>query len=56
MAKPAQIAKGLGIGMAIGGAIGLVGGVVQQPKYQKTAKHTVNKAIKTFNNVIDALS
>ncbi|MDR1734992.1 MAG: hypothetical protein LBR73_08955 [Oscillospiraceae bacterium] len=51
-----QILKGLAIGSAVGAAAGLIGGAAQQPRYQKSAKNTVNKAIKTFSNFVDALS
>ena len=53
--KKMQIAKGVGIGMAVGGAAGLLGGAMMKPSYQKTAKKTVNRALKTFSNVLDAL-
>jgi hypothetical protein len=51
-----NIAKGVGIGVAVGAAVGLIGGAARQPKYQRTAKHTVNKAIKTVNSVLSAIS
>lgn len=53
--KKMRIAKGVGIGMAVGGAAGLIGGAMMKPGYQKTAKKTVNRALKTFSNVLDAL-
>jgi len=51
-----QIAKGIGIGMAVGGAVGLVGGAMQQPKYQRSAKKGFNKAMKTIGNVLEAIA
>jgi hypothetical protein len=54
--QSAQIAKGVGIGLAVGGAVGLVGGALRHPGYQKQAKRGVNKAIKTFSNVLDAFT
>jgi hypothetical protein len=51
----AQIAKGVGIGMAVGGAAGLVGSTMKKPGYQRAAKKTVNRAFKTFSNVLDAI-
>ena len=51
-----QIAKGVGIGMAVGGAMGLVGGAMSQPKYQRTAKKGFNKVLKTVGDVIEAIA
>jgi hypothetical protein len=53
--KAANIAKGIGIGMAIGGAVGLAGGAMTHPEYQRTMKKGLNKALKTFGNVLDAI-
>ena len=50
-----NIAKGVGIGMAIGGAAGLVGGALRQPRYQRTAKKGLNKVVKTVTSVLDAI-
>ncbi|MDR3313348.1 MAG: hypothetical protein LBS96_02695 [Oscillospiraceae bacterium] len=50
-----QIAKGVGIGMAVGGAVGLAGSALKKPGYQHAAKKTVNRAFKTFSNVLDAI-
>ncbi len=52
--QKSQIAKGVGIGLAVGGTAGLIGSAMMKPGYQRTAKRTVNKAIKTFGNVLDA--
>ena len=51
-----QIAKGVGIGMAVGGAMGLVGGAMSQPKYARMAKKGFDKVLKTVGNVVDAIS
>ena len=51
-----NIAKGIGIGMAVGGAVGLVGGAVQHPNYQRSMKKGFNKALKTVTNVLEAIS
>jgi len=51
----AKIAKGVGIGMAVGAAAGLVGGAMTQPKYQRTAKKGFSKVMKTVGDVIEAL-
>jgi len=52
-----KIARGVGIGMAVGGAVGLVGGAVaQQPHYQRNIKKGFNKALKTVGNVLEAIS
>ena len=51
----AKIAKGVGIGMAVGAAAGLVGGTMVQPKYQRTAKKGFGKVMKTVGDVIEAL-
>ena len=51
-----KVAKVAGIGMAIGGTVGLVGGAMYQPPYQRTVKKGFNKALKTFGNVLDAIS
>ncbi|MDR2525771.1 MAG: hypothetical protein LBC83_06280 [Oscillospiraceae bacterium] len=53
--QKASIAKGVGLGVAVGGAAGLVGGALRKPGFQRGAKKTVNRAIKTFTNVLDAL-
>ena len=54
--QAAQIAKGLGIGMAVGGAVGLVGGAMSQPKYARMAKKGFDKVLKTVGNVVGAIS
>jgi len=51
-----KIAKGIGIGMAVGGAVGLVGGAVQQPQYQRNLKKGFNKALKTVGDVLEAIA
>ena len=51
-----NIAKGIGIGMAIGGAVGLAGGAMTNPQNQRTVKKGINKALKTFGNVLDAIA
>ena len=54
--KAAKLVKGVGIGLAIGGAVGLAGGaVMQQPSMQRNAKKGINKALKTVSNVLDAM-
>ena len=54
--QAAHIAKGIGIGLAVGGALGAVGGAMRQPQYQRAAKKGFNKVVKTVSNVIDAIS
>jgi len=54
--KQVEIVKGVGIGMAVGGALGLGAAAMKQPQYQRSAKKGLNKALKTFNNVISAIS
>jgi methylmalonyl-CoA mutase cobalamin-binding subunit len=54
--QAAQIAKGIGIGAAVGGAMGLVGGAMAKPQYQRTAKKGFDKALKAFSNVLEAIS
>ena len=49
-----NVAKGVGIGLAIGGTVGLIGSAMAQPK--RNAKRTMNKAIKTVGNVLDAFT
>jgi len=58
MMKPqaASIAKGVGIGLAVGGAMGLVGGAMSQPKYARMAKKGFDKVLKTVGNVVSAIS
>jgi len=51
-----QIAKGVGIGMAVGAAAGLVGGAMSQPQYARMAKKGFNKVLKTVGNVVGAIS
>ncbi len=51
-----QIAKGVGIGLAVGGAVGLVGGAMRQPSYKRMAKKGLNKVVKTVGSVINAVS
>jgi len=52
-----KIAKGIGIGMAVGGAVGLVGGAVaRQPHYQRNLKKGFNKALKTVGNVLESIA
>ena len=52
----AKIAKGLGIGLAVGGALGAVGGAMSQPHYARSAKKSVNKILKTVSGVVNAIS
>ncbi|MCL2106559.1 MAG: hypothetical protein FWH26_05830 [Oscillospiraceae bacterium] len=52
--KAMNVAKGVGIGLAIGGTVGLIGSAMAQPK--RNAKRTMNKAIKTVGNVLDAFT
>ena len=54
--KQMEMAKGVGIGMALGGALGLGLGAMKQPKYQRSMKKGVNKAMKMVGNVMDAIS
>jgi len=55
--QAAKIAKGVGIGMAVGGAVGLVGSAVaRQPQYQRNLKKGFNKALKTVGNVISTIA
>lgn len=54
--QAASIAKGLGIGMAVGGAVGLVGGAMSQPKYARMAKKGLDKVLKTVGNVIESVT
>ena len=54
--QAATIAKGVGIGLAVGGALGAVGGAMTQPKYQRTAKKGFSKVIKTVGDVIEAIA
>ena len=51
-----KIAKGVGIGLAVGGAVGLVGGALQQPQYQRAAKKGFNKVLKAVSNVVEAIA
>jgi len=51
-----QIAKGVGIGMAVGAAAGLVGGAMSQPKYSRMAKKGFDKVLKTVSSVVEAIS
>jgi len=54
--KSAKIIKGVGIGMAVGGAVGLVGSAVaRQPHYQRNLKKGFNKAMKTVGNVLETI-
>jgi len=49
-----KLAKGIGIGMAVGGAVGLVGGAVaRQPHYQRSIKKGFNKAMRSVGNVLE---
>jgi len=52
----ATIAKGVGIGMAVGGVAGLVGGAMTQPQYARMAKKGFNKVLKTVGNVIESFA
>jgi len=54
--KQVEIVKGVGIGMALGGALGLGLGAMKLPGYQRSAKKGVHKAIKAFGNVIGSFS
>jgi len=51
-----KCAKGVGIGMAVGGAVGLAGAAAMQPKYQRSAKKGFNKALKTVADVLEAIA
>jgi len=54
--KSTKIIKGVGIGMAVGGAVGLVGSAVaRQPHYQRNLKKGFNKAMKTVGNVLETM-
>jgi len=54
--QAASIAKGVGIGLAVGGAVGLVGGAMSQPKYARMAKKGLDKVLKSVSNVVGAIS
>ena len=54
--QAATIAKGVGIGLAVGGALGAVGGAMAQPKYARTAKKSLNRMIKTVGGVLEAIA
>ena len=54
--KTANIVKGVGIGMAIGGAMGLAGGAMSHPGYSRSLKKGLGKAMKTVESVLDVLS
>ena len=54
--QAARIAKGVGIGIAVGGAVGLLGGAMNQPHYQRNLKKGFNKALKTVGNVLEAIA
>ena len=54
--QAAQIAKGVGIGIAVGAAAGLVGGAMRQPQYARMAKKGFDKVMKTVSNVVGAIS
>ncbi|MDR0532089.1 MAG: hypothetical protein LBG83_08505 [Oscillospiraceae bacterium] len=54
--KQVEIVKGVGIGMAIGGALGMGLSAMKVPQYQRTAKKGLNRAMKVVNNVVDAIS
>ena len=54
--QAAAIAKGVGIGMAVGAAAGLIGGAMTQPKYQRTAKKGFTKVMKTVGDMIEAIA
>ena len=51
-----SIAKGVGIGMAVGAVAGLAGGAMTQPKYARMAKKGFDRVMKTVSNVIEAVS
>ncbi|MCL2494056.1 MAG: hypothetical protein FWE98_00180 [Oscillospiraceae bacterium] len=50
------IAKGVGIGLAVGGALGAVGGAMAEPKYARQAKRSLNRVLKTVGGVIEAIA
>ncbi|MCL2298941.1 MAG: hypothetical protein FWC27_02195 [Firmicutes bacterium] len=54
--QAAAIAKGVGIGMAVGAAAGLVGGAMTQPKYARMAKKGLDKVLKSVGNVVSAIA
>ena len=54
--QAATIAKGVGIGMAVGAAAGLAGSAMAQPKYARMAKKGFDKVMKTVGDVIDAIT
>lgn len=54
--QTANIAKGVGIGLAVGGAVGLVGGAMRQPQYQRAAKKGFNKVLKSVSQVIESIA
>jgi hypothetical protein len=54
--KQIEIVKGVGIGMALGGALGLGVGAIKAPGYQRTLKKGFGKAMKAVNSVFGAIS
>lgn len=53
--KTASTVKGMGIGMAIGGAAGLLGNAFMSKSARKTTKKNVNKAMRMVGDMLDGL-
>ncbi len=50
--KMSSAAKGVGLGIAIGGATAMVGSTIMSGSSKRKMKKTANKAIKTMNDIV----
>lgn len=51
--KTGMLIRGLGIGMAVGGAAAMIGASMMSPSLKRQSKRNAMKAMKTFNGLMD---
>ncbi len=54
-ATTSNMVKGLGIGMAVGGAAAMLGVAMMNPSMKKQTKRNAMKAMRTFGDVMDSM-
>lgn len=50
-----MMVKGLGIGMAVGGAAAMLSAAMMTPSLKKQTRKNAMKAMKTFNGMMDSV-
>lgn len=54
--KSADIAKGMGIGIAVGAVAGITGSKMMTKSGRKTCKRTAEKCMRTVEEVLDSIT